>query len=136
MSKVAFLVAVCVAAAVPSITRAQGYGEQRTLPFTLSNQNDQTRMGREYYRQSVSSSNRAARITAGSANLGGNLGGLGQTGSDLNNVVQYYNYSSTSVSVPGSNSPVTVGGTLNAGQTSTGTSQVLNNSSSSSSSRP
>ncbi len=111
--------------------QAQGYGEQRPLGFSVSNQNDGTRITREGYRQSVSQSNRAAKSGGSGSTLGGNLGGLAQQGSDLNNVVQYYNYSSTYVAVPGNNSPVSVGGTLNAGQTSTGTSQVLNNSSAS-----
>lgn len=99
--------------------------EQYTLPFQFTGQSDATRLSIEATRQSLSNQKSSGGV--------GNLGGLGgipyktQAGSDMNNVVQYYSYATTNVSVNGSDNSITTGGVLNAGQKSNGTRQVLNN---------
>jgi len=118
------IVATLFAAALPVCASAQGYNENRTVGFRVVNQDGGLRLSKEVSRQSLSSL-RNSSVGAGGASSGT---AAQQQGSDLNNVVQYYNNSSLTINVPGSNSPVTVdGGVLNAGQTSSGTSQVLNN---------
>jgi len=117
-------VATLLAVALPVGASAQGYNENRTVGFRVVNQDGGLRLSKEVSRQSLSSL-RNSSVSAG----GGSSGTAAQQhGSDLNNVVQYYNNSSLTINVPGSNSPVTVdGGVLNAGPTSSGTSQLLNN---------
>jgi len=113
---------------------AQGYGEQSTLPFSFVGQSDSVRLSIESTRQSISN------LHSGSSSAGvstaGTLTPTSQTGSDLNNVVQYYNNSTTTISVTGSSNTISSGGVLNAGQNSTGTSQVLNNSTQANSNNP
>ena len=111
---------------------AQGYGEQRTLQFRLQGADHTTQ---EVYRYQNSTAALAAKKAAGGVASASTLNTKSQTGSDLNNVVQYYDYSSSNVSLNGSNNNVS-GGVLNAGQNSTGTNQVLNNQTDSASGQP
>jgi hypothetical protein len=110
--------------------QAQGYGTQAPLGFTFVGQSDQTRLSIEATRQTlsgqqVSGANSGSVGSAGTVNA--NTANKTQSGSDLNNAVQYYNYATTNVTVTGSNNTVSTGGVLNATQTSSGTNQVLNN---------
>ena len=79
----------------------------------------------------------AAKKAANTGTVGssGSLNTKSQTGSDLNNVVQYYDYSTSNVSLNGSGNNVS-GSVLNAGQDSKGTNQVLNNQTDSASGQP
>lgn len=121
----ATLLVMCAGLLATPAAWAQGYNENRTLGFRVVNQDGGLRLSKEATRQSLSSL-RNSSVSASSGSASGTA--AQQQGSDLNNVVQYYNNSSLTINVPGSNSPVTVdGGVLNAGQTSSGTSQVLNN---------
>jgi hypothetical protein len=117
----------------PASVHAQGYGEQRSIPFRVHGQDVSTRLSREATRQSISLQ-REALSRSGSSAAGGAAGGAGtaQSTTGLNNVVQYYDNSSLTLNVPGSYTTVTVGDTLNAGQTSDGTRQSASNTSNSS----
>ena len=123
-------VLVSLACAGPVV--AQGYGEQRTLQFRLQGADHTTQ---EVYRYQNSTAAIAASRAAGGVGSASTLNTKSQTGSDLNNVVQYYDYSTSNVSLTGSNNNVS-GGVLNAGQNSTGTNQVLNNQTDSASGQP
>jgi len=114
---------------------AQGYGEQRTLPFRLQGADHTTQ---EVYRYQNSNAAIALKKSAGGSGTVGSAGSLNsktQTGSDLNNVVQYYDYSTANVSLNGNGNNVS-GSVLNAGQDSKGTNQVLNNQADSTSGQP
>lgn len=132
MSAPRLLAAVLLAlAAAPAL--AQGYGEQRTLQFRLQGADHTTQ---EVYRYQNSTAAIAAKKAAAGGVAGAStLNTKSQTGSDLNNVVQYYDYSTSNVSLNGNNNDVS-GGVLNAGQNSTGTNQVLNNQTDSASGQP
>ncbi len=105
--------------------RAQGYGEQRTLPFRIHGYDRTTQ---EVYRRQFSAAASAASGFSAASGANSSLSPLKQqTSTSLNNVVQYYDHRSTNVSLNGDNSSVSTGGVLNAGQTSKDTSQILNN---------
>ncbi len=108
--------------AVPIRAWAQAYGSQNPLSFQFTGQSDQTRLQIEAERLALS--NQVSGANSGSV---GASSSLGQSGTNLNNVVQYYNYATTNVSVTGSNNAITTGGVLNASQTSSGSNQILNN---------
>jgi len=111
--------------AIPSTAAAQGYGEQRTLPFRIHGSDRTTQ---EVYRRQFSGQASAASGNSAASGANSSLSPLKQqTGTGMNNVVQYYDHRSTSVSLNGDNSSISTGGVLNAGQTSSDTSQVLNN---------
>ena len=114
---------VVALALVAGPCRAQGYGEQRPLQFRIQGADHTTQ---EVYRYQNSTSAIAASRAAGLASAS-TLNSKTQTGSDLNNVIQYYDYSSSNVSLNGSSNNVATGSVLNTGQTSTGTRQILNN---------
>ncbi len=128
--RVAVVGLLVVAAAGPAA--AQGYGEQRTLQFRLQGADHTTQ---EVYRYQNSTAAIAAKKAAGGVASASTLNNKTQTGSDLNNVVQYYDYSTANVSLNGSNNNVS-GSVLNAGQDSQGTNQVLNNQADSASGQP
>jgi hypothetical protein len=111
---------------LPHHAFAQGYGAQNPLGFAFVGQSDQTRLSIEATRQTLSAE--VASANSGTVGTSSSINnGKSQSGSDLNNAVQYYNYATTNVSVTGSNNVITTGGVLNATQTSSGTKQVLNN---------
>ena len=126
--------AVLFALALAGPAAAQGYGEQRTLQFRLQGADHTTQ---EVYRYQNSTAAIAANKAANTGTVGssGSLNTKSQTGSDLNNVVQYYDYSTSNVSLNGSGNNVS-GSVLNAGQDSKGTNQVLNNQTDSASGQP
>jgi hypothetical protein len=126
--------AVLFALALAGPAAAQGYGEQRTLQFRLQGADHTTQ---EVYRYQNSTAAMAAKKAANTGTVGssGSLNTKSQTGSDLNNVVQYYDYSTSNVSLNGSGNNVS-GSVLNAGQDSKGTNQVLNNQTDSASGQP
>jgi hypothetical protein len=126
--------AVLFALALAGPAAAQGYGEQRTLQFRLQGADHTTQ---EVYRYQNSTAAIAAKKAANTGTVGssGSLNTKSQTGSDLNNVVQYYDYSTSNVSLNGSGNNVS-GSVLNAGQDSKGTNQVLNNQTDSASGQP
>lgn len=104
---------------------AQGYGEQRSLPYRIHGYDRTTQ---EVYRRQFSNAASAASGTSAASGLNSSLSPLKtQTSTSMNNVVQYYDYRNTSVTLNGSNSNVSTGGVLNAGQTSGETAQILNN---------
>lgn len=106
---------------------AQGYGEQRTLQFRIHGYDRTTQ---EVYRRQFSSQAITSASGGASAASGANSSLFPQkqqSGSSMNNVVQYYDYRNTSVTLKGDGSSVSTGGVLNAGQDSAGTSQLLNN---------
>lgn len=113
-------------AAVPAL--AQGYGEQRTLQFRIHGYDRTTQ---EVYRRQFSSQAMSNSAAGGMSAASGANSTLvpqkQQSGSSMNNVVQYYDYRSTNVTLNGNGSSVATGGVLNAGQESAGTSQLLNN---------
>ncbi len=117
-----------IGAGVPASVQAQGYGEQRTLPFRIHGYDRTTQ---EVYRRQFSSQALAASAAGGASAASGANSTLvpqkQQSGSSMNNVVQYYDYRSTNVTLNGNGSSVATGGVLNAGQESAGTSQLLNN---------
>lgn len=112
--------------AVPAL--AQGYGEQRTLQFRIHGYDRTTQ---EVYRRQFSSQAMANSAAGGTSAASGANSTLvpqkQQSGSSMNNVVQYYDYRSTNVTLNGNGSSVATGGVLNAGQESAATSQLLNN---------
>lgn len=111
-------------AAVPHAA-AQGYGEQRTLPFRIHGYDRTTQ---EVYRRQFSGAASAASGTSASSGANSSLMPFKQqTSSSMNNVVQYYDHRSTNVSLNGNNSNVSTEGVLNAGQNSKDTAQILNN---------
>ena len=126
--------AVLFALALAGPAAAQGYGEQRTLQFRLQGADHTTQ---EVYRYQNSTAAIAAKKAANTGTVGssGSLNTKSQTGSDLNNVVQYYDYSTSNVSLNGSGNNVS-GSVLNAGQDSKGTNHVLNNQTDSASGQP
>ncbi len=113
-----------VFAAVPE-AGAQGYGEQRTLPFRIHGYDRTTQ---ELYRRQFSSAASAAGGTSAASGANSTLSPLKQqTSTSMNNVVQYYDNRTTNTSLNGDNSSISTGGVLNAGQTSKDTAQILNN---------
>lgn len=111
-------------AAVPE-SAAQGYGEQRTLPFRIHGYDRTTQ---EVYRRQFSGAASAAGGTSAASGANSTLSPLKQqTSTSMNNVVQYYDNRTTNTSLNGDNSSVSTGGVLNAGQTSKDTAQILNN---------
>ncbi len=122
------MAAPLIGTGLPASVQAQGYGEQRTLPFRIHGYDRTTQ---EVYRRQFSSQALAASAAGGvSAASGANstlVPQKQQSGSSMNNVVQYYDYRSTNVTLNGNGSSVATGGVLNAGQESAGTSQLLNN---------
>lgn len=126
--KVWLMLALVFGAAMPAEALAQGYGEQRTLPFRIHGYDRTTQ---EVYRRQFSSQAAANSAAGGSSAASGSNSSLlpqkQQSGSSMNNVVQYYDYRSTNVTLNGNSSSVATGGVLNAGQDSAGTSQLLNN---------
>ncbi len=122
-----------LAAAGPAA--AQGYGEQRTLQFRLQGADHTTQEVYRYQNSTAAIAAKKANSGTGTVGSAGSLNTKSQTGSDLNNVVQYYDYSTANVSLNGSNNNVS-GSVLNAGQDSTGTNQVLNNQTDSASGQP
>ena len=126
--------AVLFALALAGPAAAQGYGEQRTLQFRLQGADHTTQ---EVYRYQNSTAAIAAKKAANTGTVGssGSLNTKSQTGSDLNNVVQYYDYSTSNVSLNGSGNNVS-GSVLNAGQDAKGTNQDLNNQTDSASGQP
>jgi hypothetical protein len=113
---------------IPSSVLAQGYGEQRTLPFRIHGYDRTTQ---EVYRRQFSGQAMAGSAAGGSSAASGSNSSMvpqkQQSGASQNNVVEYYDYRSTNVTLNGNGSSVSTGGVLNAGQDSTGTSQLLNN---------
>ncbi|WP_439549777.1 hypothetical protein [Falsiroseomonas sp.] len=113
----------------PHAALAQGYGEQRGLPFRVHGQDTNTRLSREATRQSLSlqfTARQQAGISGGASGAS-SLDTRSQATTGMNNVVQYYDNSTINVAVPGSGSTVSVGDVLNAGQTSSGTRQQATN---------
>lgn len=113
---------------IPSSVVAQGYGEQRTLPFRIHGYDRTTQ---EVYRRQFSGQAMTGSAAGGSSAASGSNSSMvpqkQQSGASQNNVVEYYDYRSTNVTLNGNGSSVATGGVLNAGQDSTGTSQLLNN---------
>lgn len=116
-------------AALPGAALAQGYGEQRTLQFRIHGYDRTTQevYRRQFSSQAMTSGSAAGGTSAASGSNSSLLPQKQQSGSSMNNVVQYYDYRSTNVTLNGNGSSVATGGVLNAGQDSTGTSQLLNN---------
>jgi hypothetical protein len=112
--------------AIPAV--AQGYGEQRTLQFRIHGYDRTTQ---EVYRRQFSSQAMSSSVAGGISAASGVNSTLSpqkqQSGSSMNNVVQYWDYRSTNVTLNGNSSSVATGGVLNAGQESAATSQLLNN---------
>ncbi|SFL09547.1 hypothetical protein [Falsiroseomonas stagni] len=120
--------ALCVGYPTHSAS-AQGYGEQRAIPFRVHGQDTNTRLSREVSRQSLSlqyTARQQAGISGGASGVSA-LDTRSQATSGMNNVVQYYDNSTINVAVPGSGSTVSVGDVLNAGQTSSDTRQQSTN---------
>lgn len=128
MPRVCLIVALMCGAAMPAEALAQGYGEQRTLPFRIHGYDRTTQ---EVYRRQFSSQAATNSAAGGSSAASGSNSSLlpqkQQSGSSMNNVVQYYDYRSSNVTLNGNGSTVDTRGVLNAGQDSAGTSQMLNN---------
>lgn len=103
---------------------AQGYGEQRPLQFKLTNQDTYTRLTTEMNRRSVLASAIAAR-SSGSTSISGTS--QLQSSSQLNNAVQITNNSTINVTLSGTGNALTIGDTINADQTSSGTHQGSTN---------
>ena len=126
--KVWLMLALVFGAAMPAEALAQGYGEQRTLPFRIHGYDRTTQ---EVYRRQFSSQAATNSAAGGSSAASGSNSSLlpqkQQSGSSMNNVVQYYDYRSSNVTLNGNGSTVDTRGVLNAGQDSAGTSQMLNN---------
>jgi len=102
---------------------AQGWGEQAPLQFRYSNQG----ISNEVYRNQLGTT--AAAAAASSSSLGGSGGlGFGQSSNQLNNAVQLNEANTYNVTISGSGNYLNVSGsTVNAQQTSTGTSQSSSN---------
>jgi hypothetical protein len=107
---------------------AQGWGEQAPMQFKYSNQG----MSNEVYRLQLGASAVAAAAAASAAGGGGAGGGLGQGSSNLNNAVQINNNATYNVTVSGDSNYLNFGDTINAQQTSSGTTQSSSNQSTSS----
>lgn len=122
------LVAVALLGVTAPAALAQGYGEQRTLQFRIHGYDRTTQ---EVYRRQFSSQAMAGSVAGGTSAASGANSTLSpqkqQSGSSMNNVVQYWDYRSTNVTLNGNSSSVATGGVLNAGQESAATSQLLNN---------
>ncbi len=114
---------------------AQGYSEQRTLQFKFQGGDGTTKEIYRYQNSQAAIAAKKASGAMGSVGSAGTLNTKSQSGSELNNVVQYYDYSSSNVSLTGSGNNVS-GSVLNAGQESSGTNQVLNNQTDAATGRP
>lgn len=126
MHRISALLALVIVAVVGSAgaALAQGWGEQAPLQFKYSNQG----ISNEVYRNQLGMSAAAA---AASSSSGGSLsgGGLGQASSQLNNAVQLNEANTYNVTITGNGNYLNVSGSsVNAQQTSTGTSQTSSNS--------
>lgn len=105
---------------------AQGWGEQAPVQFKYANQG----LTAEVYRNQLSASAAAASASARAGGLG-----YGQSSNQLNNAVQINNNNTYNVTVSGSDNYLNFNGdTVNADQTSSGTTQTSDNSSNTSSS--
>ena len=108
---------------LPGAASAQGWGEQAPLQFKFLNQS----MASEIARNQLGLSAAAAAASSSSGGLGGS--GLGQVSSQLNNAVQINESNTYNVTITGNGNYLNVSGsTVNAQQTSTGTSQASSNS--------
>lgn len=126
-------IALIIFSAIPE-AHAQGYGEQRTLPFRIHGYDRTTQ---EVYRRQFSGAISAASGASAASGINSTLvPQKSQSSTSMNNVVQYYDHRTTNVSLNGDNSNVSTGGVLNAGQTSKDTAQVLNNQTDASSGGP
>ncbi|MGH6725360.1 MAG: hypothetical protein ACREB8_02295 [Pseudolabrys sp.] len=104
---------------------AQGWGEQAPLQFRYSNQG----ISNEVYRNQLGMTAAAAAASSSSGLSGG--GGLGQSSSQLNNAIELNGNNTYNVTVTGDNNYLNVSGSsVNAQQTSTGTTQSSSNSTS------
>ena len=107
----------------PGTSLAQGWGEQAPLQFKYINQGLASEVARNQLGQS------AAAAAASSSSLGsGSGGGLGQANNQLNNAIQLDSHNTYNVTITGDNNYLNLSGsTVNAQQTSTGTSQTGTN---------
>ena len=98
---------------------AQAWGEQAPLQFRYINQGMTSEIARNQLGET------AAAAAASSSSLGGSGGGLGQASSQLSNVVQLDLHNTYNVTITGDGNYLNVtGSTVNAQQTSTGTTQT------------
>ena len=108
---------------LPGAASAQGWGEQTPLQFKYLNQG----VANELYRNQLGASAAASASSSGSGSLSN--GGNGQSSNQLNNAVQISESNTYNVTITGNNNYLNVSGaTVNAQQTSTGTSQANSNS--------
>jgi hypothetical protein len=110
--------------ASPGVALAQGWGEQAPLQFRYLSQG----VTNEVYRNQLGTS--AAAAAASSSSLsGGSGGGIGQASNQLNNAIQLDSHDTYNVTITGDGNYLNVtGSTVNAQQTSTGTTQTTTNS--------
>jgi len=105
--------------------QAQGWGEQAPLQFRYSNQG----ITNELYRNQLGLAAAAAATSSSSLSSGGSgSNGTNQLSSQLNNAVQVTESNTYNVTISGSGNYLNVtGATVNAQQSSTGTSQTSTN---------
>ena len=115
--KLWLMVALVFGAAMPAEALAQGYGEQRTLPFRIHGYDRTTQeVDRRQFSSQAATNSAAGGSSAASGSNSSLLPQKQQSGSSMNNVT-----------LNGNGSTVDTRGVLNAGQDSAGTSQLLNN---------
>jgi hypothetical protein len=104
---------------------AQGWGEQAPLQFRYLSQG----VTNEVYRNQLGTSAAAAAASSSSLSGGSGSSGLGQSSNQLNNAIQVDSHDTYNVTITGDGNYLNVtGSTVNAQQTSTGTSQTSTNS--------
>jgi hypothetical protein len=115
-------ISLCGIAGSVGAAAAQAWGEQAPVQFKYANQG----LTNEVYRNQLGGAAAAASASASGGGLGS---GTGQSSNQLDNAVQINNANTYNITVSGSSNYLNVSGdTVNAQQTSTGTSQTSSNS--------
>ena len=111
----------------PGAALAQAWGEQVPLQFRYINQGMAAEIARNQLGETAAAAAASSSSSLGSGGIGsgGGGGGLGQASSQLSNVVQLDSHNTYNVTITGNNNYLNVtGSTVNAQQTSTGTTQT------------
>ena len=115
----------------PGAALAQAWGEQVPLQFRYINQGMASEIARNQLGETAAAaaaSSSSSSLGSGSGGSGGSSGGLGQVSSQLNNAIQLDSHNTYNVTITGNNNYLNVtGSSVNAQQTSTGTTQTGTN---------